>query len=101
MGDGRRSTDDSSPRECERPAHNLTFSGPEGRVNTAVERVLRQVEAARDEIVQFAAQLVRIPTVNPPGENYRECADTIGRQLVACGFEVELIEATGRPEHTA
>lgn len=70
-------------------------------MSTAVERVLRQVEEAREEIVQFAAQLVRIPTVNPPGEHYRECAETIGRQLVACGFEVELIEATGRPEHTA
>ena len=36
-----------------------------------VDRVLAEVESATDEIVAFAADLVRVPTLNPPGEAYR------------------------------
>ncbi len=68
---------------------------------SASDRVLGEVEAARDELVDFAAELIRIPTVNPPGDLYRECAEAIGRRLQAFGFEVDYIEAEGRPEHTA
>ena len=59
------------------------------------------MEAARDEIVAFTAEMIRIPTVNPPGACYRECAEFIGRQLEATGLAVEYVEAEGRPEHTA
>ena len=65
------------------------------------DRVLAEVEAARDEIVAFTAEMIRIPTVNPPGACYRECAEFIGRQLEATGLAVEYVEAEGRPEHTA
>jgi succinyl-diaminopimelate desuccinylase len=64
------------------------------------DRVIAAVDAARDEIVAFAADLIRIPTVNPPGEEYDACARLIGSRLVACGCEVEYIRAEGRPEHT-
>ncbi len=65
------------------------------------DRVLAEVEAARDEIVAFTAEMIRIPTVNPPGEGYRDCAELIGRRLGATGLAVEYVEAEGRPEHTA
>ena len=65
------------------------------------DRVLAEVEAARDEIVAFTAEMIRIPTVNPPGERYRECAELIGRRLEAAGLAVAYVEAEGRPEHTA
>ncbi len=64
------------------------------------ERVLGEVDRARDEILACAAELVRIPTVNPPGECYEECARAIGRHLDRCGFIVELLAADGCPEHT-
>lgn len=64
------------------------------------DRVLSAVEAAADEIVAFTSALIRVPTVNPPGEGYEECARVIGRQLSACGFDVEYVPAEGRPEHT-
>ena len=64
------------------------------------DRVLAEVEAARDEIVAFTAEMIRIPTVNPPGACYRECAELIGRRLRATGLAVEDLEAEGRPEHT-
>jgi acetylornithine deacetylase/succinyl-diaminopimelate desuccinylase-like protein len=38
------------------------------------ERVSAAVDALRDECAAFLQQLVRIPTVNPPGERYEDCA---------------------------
>jgi succinyl-diaminopimelate desuccinylase len=66
----------------------------------AVDRALREVERAADEIVDFAARLVRIPTVNPPGDEYEACASAIGDQLRAHGADVQLLPAIGRSEHT-
>ena len=68
---------------------------------TRADRVLAEVEAARDEIVAFTAELIRVPTVNPPGDFYRDCAEVIGRQLAKTGLAVQYVEAEGRPEHTA
>ncbi len=69
--------------------------------HTVVDRVLREVERAGDEAVAFTSDLIRIPTVNPPGECYEECARAIGMKLVACGFSVEYFAAEGCAEHTA
>ena len=65
------------------------------------DRVVAEVEAAREEIVAFTADLIRIPTVNPPGDFYRDCAVLIGRQLAKTGLAVQYVQAEGRPEHTA
>jgi succinyl-diaminopimelate desuccinylase len=65
-----------------------------------VDRVLAEVDAARDEIVAYTCDLVRIPTVNPPGDRYEECARFIGDDLSRRGYDVEYIAAEGRPEHT-
>ncbi len=63
-------------------------------------RLLKEVDALVEEAVQFTSELVRIPTVNPPGENYEDCARLIGEQLRRGGFAVEYHPAEGRPEHT-
>lgn len=68
---------------------------------SVIDSVLAEVDRARDEIVSFAADLVRIPTVNPPGEAYEAGARAIGDTLGAWGFGVEYFSAEGRPEHTA
>ena len=67
---------------------------------SAADRVLAAVDSAADEIVDFTAALVRIPTVNPPGEGYADCARLIGNKLAACDFAVEYHAAEGRAEHT-
>src|SRR6266576_3095752 len=67
----------------------------------AIDRILEEVDRATDEIVQFTADLVRIPTVNPPGEEYDACAHFLGDFLKRRAFEIEYIEAEGRLEHTA
>ncbi|HSF14220.1 MAG TPA: acetylornithine deacetylase/succinyl-diaminopimelate desuccinylase family protein [Vicinamibacteria bacterium] len=66
-----------------------------------VEAVRREIEKARDELVDFASELVRVPSVNPPGNLYREATETLGHRLAHCGFEVDYVVAEGRPEHSA
>jgi len=66
-----------------------------------VDRILAEVDRAADEIVQFTVDLVRIPTVNPPGDEYEPCARFLGDHLRQRQFDVEYIVADGRPEHTA
>jgi succinyl-diaminopimelate desuccinylase len=60
----------------------------------------REVENAREEIVDFAAELVRVPSVNPPGDAYREAAEALGRRLAAFGFDVDYLVAAGHPDHS-
>jgi succinyl-diaminopimelate desuccinylase len=66
----------------------------------ARERVLAAVDALADEVIDFTSELVRLPTVNPPGEGYEECARLIGDRLQRGGLAVEYLPAEGRPEHT-
>src|SRR3954463_8750634 len=68
---------------------------------TLVDRVIAEVDRAADEIVQLTADLVRIPTVNPPGGEYEACARFLGADLERRGFAVEYIAADGCAEHTA
>jgi succinyl-diaminopimelate desuccinylase len=65
-----------------------------------IDRILAEVDRAVDEIVQFTVDLVRIPTVNPPGDEYEACARFLGDHLKRRDYDVEYIVADGRPEHT-
>ena len=65
-----------------------------------IDRVVAEIDRAADEIVQFTADLVRIPTVNPPGDEYAACAHFLGDHLKRHAYDVEYIVADGRPEHT-
>jgi succinyl-diaminopimelate desuccinylase len=62
--------------------------------------VLDQVVRLTDEMVAFTRALVRVPTVNPPGACYSECASIIAARLQELGYEVETLCAEGLPEHT-
>ena len=64
------------------------------------DEILAEIDRATDEIVQFTVDLVRIPTVNPPGSEYEACARFVGDHLSRRQFDVEYIVAEGRPEHT-
>jgi succinyl-diaminopimelate desuccinylase len=71
------------------------FGGP------ADERIIRETAGVMDEAVEFTRELVRIPTVNPPGDFYEDGARCIGEKLGKAGFATEYIPATGFAEHTA
>lgn len=69
-------------------------------IATSIDRVLAAAESVVDEAVAFTSELIRVPTVNPPGDAYPECAELIGRHLQAARFETTYVAADGRPEHT-
>jgi succinyl-diaminopimelate desuccinylase len=64
------------------------------------QTVLRAVDAIADEMLDFLAGLTRIPTVNPPGQEYVAAAELIGSAVQSFGYDIEYIAAEGRPEHT-
>ena len=61
----------------------------------SLERLDADIAARRDELVELTAALVRIPTVNPPGDGYREICDFLAARLARRGFAVELLRAEG------
>ena len=61
------------------------------------DSVLRRIEARAEEMVELTRELIRFPTVNPPGEAYEPCARFIGERLRKRGFEVSYVRAEGTP----
>jgi succinyl-diaminopimelate desuccinylase len=64
------------------------------------ERLARAIEDRTDELAALAADLVRFPTINPPGDAYRPCAEYIAERLKKRSFGVEFIRAEGTPGDT-
>jgi succinyl-diaminopimelate desuccinylase len=64
---------------------------------TDPEDLIKAVDERRDELVELTRELIRFPTVNPPGEAYRPCAEFIGERLRARGFAIEYVRAAGTP----
>jgi len=57
--------------------------------------VFARIEARREELVALTRDLVQIPTINPPGENYTDCARFVGDRLKRHGFDVRYVRAEG------
>ncbi len=66
-----------------------------------IDGLCRSIDERRAELVELTADLIRFPTVNPPGEAYRPCAEFIGRRLERRGFAVEYVRAEGTPGDSA
>jgi succinyl-diaminopimelate desuccinylase len=63
----------------------------------AWQRLEQAVEARREALVALTQALIRIPTLNPPGRNYREICEFLAERLGQSGFDVTLIRAKGAP----
>jgi acetylornithine deacetylase/succinyl-diaminopimelate desuccinylase-like protein len=53
----------------------------------------RVLEPRRKALLDFASDLIRIPTENPPGRRYREGADRIAAELDRLGIAHEIVDA--------
>ena len=58
-------------------------------------RLASEIAARRDDLVRLTRDLIRIPTVNPPGRNYLEICEYLAERLGRAGFSVDLIRAEG------
>ena len=61
------------------------------------EKLLERIEGKREELTDLTCELVKIPTVNPPGDAYTDCAHFLGTRLEKRGFEVGYHRAEGTP----
>ncbi len=65
--------------------------------DTPQTRLDTELAAREGELIQLTQDLVRIPTLNPPGRCYHEICDFLGERLRAKGFTVDLVRAHGAP----
>ena len=48
------------------------------------ESLLKTIDDIHDKIIELAAEFVKIPTVNPPGENYPKFTDLYAKRVERC-----------------
>jgi succinyl-diaminopimelate desuccinylase len=66
-----------------------------------MESLFARIAAKREDVVALTRALVSVPSVNPPGRHYRDCAEIIGERLRRRGFEVRYLRAEGSPGDSA
>ena len=59
------------------------------------DRLKAEIAAREDDLVALTQDLIRIPTLNPPGREYRTICDYLDRRLLRSDFHTELIRAEG------
>lgn len=59
--------------------------------------LLTAITAKRDDLIALTQDLIRIPTLNPPGQDYRLICEYLDRRLKGHGFQTELVRAYGTP----
>jgi succinyl-diaminopimelate desuccinylase len=64
------------------------------------EKLFATIDERVDDLAALTSDLIRFPTVNPPGDGYRACAEFIAARLKKRGFGIEIIRAEGTPGDT-
>ena len=67
------------------------------RIQDKINQILGEIDSRRDDLISLTQELIRIPTLNPPGENYREICEFLSTRLQNSGFGIELVRAKGTP----
>lgn len=62
-----------------------------------MDALAREIENRRDDLVRLTRDLIRIPTLNPPGRNYRAICEFLEARLAAGGWTCQMIRAHGAP----
>jgi acetylornithine deacetylase/succinyl-diaminopimelate desuccinylase family protein len=64
-------------------------------VKTLAAAIRAQLKRDRAGLIDFAADLIRIPSENPPGQAYRRCARLIAGRLRQLGLSVSTLNPSG------
>ncbi len=62
-----------------------------------LSEVYALIDKAENNLVRLCQELIRFPTINPPGNDYKVCVEYIGNRLKNIGFNIEYIHARGTP----
>ncbi|MEP2530165.1 acetylornithine deacetylase/succinyl-diaminopimelate desuccinylase family protein [Shimia sp.] len=62
-----------------------------------LDALMHRIDSLRDDLVALTQDLIRIPTLNPPGECYRDICDYLDKRLGRHGFDTQMIRAVGAP----
>ncbi|MFD1882723.1 acetylornithine deacetylase/succinyl-diaminopimelate desuccinylase family protein [Paracoccus pacificus] len=62
-----------------------------------MDRLANAIAARRDSLIDLTQDLIRIPTLNPPGRQYHEICAYLDGRLSGRGFACELLRARGTP----
>lgn len=65
--------------------------------HTKLDPLLSEIAARRDDLILLTQNLIRIPTLNPPGENYRDICEFLNNRLTKHGFNTEMVRAYDTP----
>ena len=60
-------------------------------------RLRDEIDSRRDDLAELTRALVRFPTLNPPGDHYRDICEFLRARMERSGFTVELLRAEGAP----
>lgn len=66
-------------------------------MSAELDQAFDRIEDRVDELVELTRDLIRFPTINPPGEAYQPCAEYLGARLKKRGFAVEYVRAEETP----
>jgi succinyl-diaminopimelate desuccinylase len=69
------------------------MSGRSSAKTTLNNEILSWLRQREDEMATLLGELIAIPTENPPGANYRECADLLENGLLRAGLDCERLAA--------
>ncbi len=62
-----------------------------------LDKLTRAIEARQDALISLTQDLIRFPTINPPGDAYTPCAEYLGERLRGAGFSVVYERGEGAP----
>src|SRR6188474_2273455 len=68
---------------------------PRARDRHLAAHIRKQLKRDTADLVDFASELIRIPSENPPGVAYARCASLIARRLRELGLAVRTHDPTG------
>src|SRR5207244_10882466 len=71
--------------------------GTRAHQTKAVERLLSWLQQREDQMAPLLADLIAIPTENPPGRQYREFVEVLEKQTERLGLAFRRLEPPSRP----
>ncbi|WP_347268747.1 acetylornithine deacetylase/succinyl-diaminopimelate desuccinylase family protein [Paracoccus sp. (in: a-proteobacteria)] len=66
-----------------------------------MDALRHQIGNRRDALLSLTQDLIRIPTLNPPGRNYLDICEYLRARLAPQGWQCQLIRARGTPGDSA